>query len=465
MPNGAPTNDANGPPAPLPKPHIPTVREVFCQAKHDLFGTKDVQETPTVSYTWMADQLGHFTLGFVLTLIVYWLAKTSGCPLSDRAWFLPALALGNFLIWVVKELFDYRAEVKRAREAGSTFPFNSGEIGQNIRAALFYIGAGAALAAATAFYPPWVAVATFLVLGAAALVVGFRWVRKKITFQQAGLPYLYRLANFPNSIPEDRRKGVVDFVEELVKPARRPQPGAPKRHLVITGKLNAGKSSLAVGVGTEFAFRLGIGRYTSLVKLIQSHERKKQKVPQAVPAGVPMNPEEQEFQDGRILWPWDRADLLIIDDVDDVIGITGRIKQASENGASLDDLISGLLGENAGKSAAAEAPLGAVIANVVRCHFDQIKQSPELKKSPTELIAAVLRDHFDDLIQKLKAIPRVVWVLSDAIDTPHFVDGVLKKLFGATDDSVCCAELAETVAAAGAGKGMEEADRPKVLSA
>ena len=43
-------------------------------------------------------------------------------------------------------------------------------------------------------------------------------------------------------------------------PVEKVQP-VPCRHLLITGPLRSGKTSLAVGIGTEFAFALGIGRY------------------------------------------------------------------------------------------------------------------------------------------------------------------------------------------------------------
>ena len=91
---------------------------------------------------------------------------------------------------------------------------------------------------------------------------------------------------------------------ELSKPA--PAGAAPKiaDHLVIAGPLDSGKSSLAAGIGTEFAFRMGIGRYTTLVKLLQSVIRQDGQV------------DEPEFDDGRILWPWQTSNLLIVDDVD-----------------------------------------------------------------------------------------------------------------------------------------------------
>lgn len=143
------------------------------------------------------------------------------------------------------------------------------------------------------------------------------WLHRKITFQQAGLPYLYRLATFPNEV--DRK--TAEFIVAMSKP----DPAGPVppicKHLIISGPLESGKSSLAVGIGTEFAFRMGIGRYTTLVKLLQSVITKEG------------GPAHTEFNDGRILWPWETSDLLIIDDVDvisDLIpesmgdGATGR---------------------------------------------------------------------------------------------------------------------------------------------
>src|SRR5262249_16594704 len=59
-------------PAPVsltPEPHLPTWKEVGCQAYRDWFG-KDVQETPTVSYIWAADQFGHVGLGFQGTFLI-----------------------------------------------------------------------------------------------------------------------------------------------------------------------------------------------------------------------------------------------------------------------------------------------------------------------------------------------------------------------------------------------------------
>jgi hypothetical protein len=83
-------------------------------------------------------------------------------------------------------------------------------------------------------------------------------------------------------------------------------------HFVVAGDLDSGKSSLAVGVGTEFAFRMGVGRYITLVKLLESAIRFRGD-------GLP----DHEFDDGRILWPWQSADLLIVDDVELNLSLLG----------------------------------------------------------------------------------------------------------------------------------------------
>src|ERR1700722_8249214 len=60
------------------------IRRVFTQVSHDLYGTKDVQDVITASYVWMADQIGHISLGLVPTLLLPWL-----CTLLPEGFFPP----------------------------------------------------------------------------------------------------------------------------------------------------------------------------------------------------------------------------------------------------------------------------------------------------------------------------------------------------------------------------------------
>src|SRR5262245_47146447 len=98
---------------PTNKPHLPGIPDVAKQAFHDVIA-KDVQVTPTVSYVWMADQLGHFGMGFMITYLLGWIATLLHHGAKET---LAGLAVFNFLIWVVKETFDYFLEASNAKKA------------------------------------------------------------------------------------------------------------------------------------------------------------------------------------------------------------------------------------------------------------------------------------------------------------------------------------------------------------
>jgi hypothetical protein len=279
----------------FPKPKLPGPIDVVKQVYADLFG-KDVQETATFSYEWVADQMGHFSLGFMITYLLSWIFYPTP-PANSLDYF--KLAGWVMLVFIVKELRDFVSEWWKSRTAKSVFKFNSIEILYNVATALFYILLGS-LVAGFALWNPRYGIVAVAITVPLALILGYFWLRLKITFQQAGLPYLYRLATFPSPID----KKTAQFIVELSKPAPSGEKPTLAHHLIIAGPLDSGKSSLATAIGTEFAFRLGIGCYTTLAKLLQSALRTDGNIHKAA------------FDDGRILWPWQNSDLLIVDDVD-----------------------------------------------------------------------------------------------------------------------------------------------------
>jgi hypothetical protein len=287
----------------------PTVHDIGCQVQRDLFG-KDVQDTPTASYSWVADQFGHFALGFEITFALSWIFILAGWDHAPTIYLIPVSIL---VFFALKELSDYVTARRKATQAKSDFPFDQAEILWNMGTAVLYIGLGVVVAApAVVLTKSWALVPLVMLIPVAgvAIFVGIWWLRRKITFQQAGLPMMYRLAIFPNYLGDGSElKSNIAFVNALIDPT---QPAG--RHLVIAGPPLAGKSSLATGVGTEFAFKKGIGRYTTLLKLLES----------STPVKNPQTDIPTEFQDGRILWPWETADLLIVDDVDFVSDFTRR---------------------------------------------------------------------------------------------------------------------------------------------
>ena len=80
----------------------PSFKEIVSQLRYDWFG-KDVQQTPTVSYVWTADQFGHFGLGFQITFLFSWILAALFTDLP--AWKTAIIAaLLNMLLWIVKEI-------------------------------------------------------------------------------------------------------------------------------------------------------------------------------------------------------------------------------------------------------------------------------------------------------------------------------------------------------------------------
>jgi hypothetical protein len=244
-------------------------RRIITQVGHDLYGTKDVQDAITASYVWLADQIGHLSLGLLPTLLLgwFWRLLCQCWGLSDR-WFIVgcvAIALGFFVVWVVKEKQDYDDTFKRAIKR---FPFDSSDIKWNIKTALLYFGIGGLLALAS-FIGLWWLIGALLLSLWPVIRVACWWLRRKLPFQQAGLPYLYRLKRtsgrsgqalglFQNVQSRTGRSGFregsvrKDPVERLAVPA-----GISNRSPLRSGKTNwrsaSAPNSPALGIGRYFS--------------------------------------------------------------------------------------------------------------------------------------------------------------------------------------------------------------------
>jgi hypothetical protein len=304
-------------------------------------------------------------------------------------------------------------------------------------------------------------------------LMSYWWLSRKITFQQAALPYLYRLANFPNNIPdelgsnalgtpEEKQTILSNHVRELLGPAMPmakaeatafindkllaptlPEswlgysllragfsrdcvkrlgfrfPKCEPAHLILAGMPNAGKSSLAVGIGTEFVFKLGLARYVTLATLLDvalerdaAEKAKAFAVKKAMegktgiidyeesPAaelqaqeadamtkGKPEPPRAiravEEFNDGRVIWKWSEVQMLIVDDVDDVARVTHGPESLTSDG----------------------------------------------KEMYNQTVAAILKSRFGSVIQDLKKIPRTIWICNQLI-AKEAVKGYLEQILG-----------------------------------
>jgi hypothetical protein len=130
-----------------------------------------------------------------------------------------------------------------------------------------------------------------------ALVAAYPWVRQKIIWQKAGMPFLFRLANAPATVSAADAKKLQTYTDAHIR--KRTERATHTPAIILTGPLWAGKTSLACGIGTEAAFRKLTVRYVTFDKLRQMAATN---VDDLGPRNI-------------LYWRWRTSELVIIDDI------------------------------------------------------------------------------------------------------------------------------------------------------
>jgi IstB-like ATP binding protein len=295
---------------PLP-PHV-SPRELLNQFVQDVHG-KEVQIAATYSYMWLADQVGHICVGIVFTflfnfIIIVFLLYCYGW-IGDWGHHLIAFGLTS----AVAAGWEYRSYKCAVRNCVGPFPPDRTLLAKNAATAAIYIVLGAGIGwvildadSATTIAPAmWTAAKCIALLLLAALLVPF-WLRQKIIWQKAGLPYLARLADAEFGISRELSSQLLHLIES---------GGAQLQErwvVVIGGPIGSGRTSLASAIGTEFAFRGRRVRYLRFGDLVEfdisgDYED----------APPPPGPRNIQY------WPWSTAEVLIIDDLGPTLAAAG----------------------------------------------------------------------------------------------------------------------------------------------
>jgi hypothetical protein len=299
------------------------IRRVWQQVKWDLFETKDVQDAITASYVWLEDEAGHIGLGFASTILLCWVVSlfwVDASPPRYAAFVAVAVTLLSFFTY--KELRDRK--VCKARRGG-VFKFDSQDLDWNVETAVLAFGVGVFFAL-TPFLVGWRGPLVVLPISLAVIVpMAYWWLKRKLAFQQAGLPYLFRLADFNRTLEPSSVKLVSKFAsyrntrhsltQLLFETDRQPDREPEFRHILITGDLGAGKTSLCTGIAAEFALSLKKCRYLTAMKLVEFVLAKHDGGPTA---------NDVEFDDGLYLWHPSACDMVIVDDVDIGVSMAGQ---------------------------------------------------------------------------------------------------------------------------------------------
>src|SRR5262245_32799554 len=286
-----------------PEPPAITVKDIGRQFWIDIAG-KEVQIAESSSHSWVANQFGHVCLGILLASGVGILLASLKVPFPWAGIVGCAITAVGASVW---EWLAYRKAVKDA--AGHQFPLGEKLLRKNAIDAAAYMILGVAIAFVYRFFSlttfdflgipsGWWGGFLYVLIVLEAIRRALFWLRQKITWQKAGLPFLFRLADArPIQDPVDARN-----LQNLID--RTLPPSVEANQVVIGGPISSGRTEFSTGIGTEFAFRDATVRYLGLATLLEFAARAKK----------PPFPDDQGPRNIQYCL-WSVPQVVIIDDI------------------------------------------------------------------------------------------------------------------------------------------------------
>jgi hypothetical protein len=263
------------------KSHKLTLRQIWSTLHADLIG-KDSHRGITLTYGWLANQTGHFALGFIPTTILYMKGVTPWLSFFYVAVF-----------WLIFEIFNALSPLyKKEYKGNGTFKPAWGNLTFDTFTDLCFFWLGSlsiyAFLSSNGDLKYWlIALLVFLVFSSRY------WFFTKLYQQNAFFPYQFRLSQWSGKFEDDV---AAQQIKTLLD-----QPLQPK-HFIIYGPAKSGKTTISVGIGNELAIRHHRSTFTTLNKWLAKLSV------------------DREDTSGRSLglWSWMESDFVIIDDINPV---------------------------------------------------------------------------------------------------------------------------------------------------
>ena len=271
-----------------------SLRDMLRQVKRDLIG-KDSYRGVTLTYTWLANQFGHFSLGFIPTYFIYFFLKPHYNLSSASVYAALIISTG----WLLFETYNFLGPLLLERKQGA-----NNAVARNTRAeysftppwaniafdtitdiSFFWTGA---FSSSLLLYYSDIKLIILLLLVCLLAYPSYYWYLTKMYIQQAIYPYQFRLSQWDKSISYQNKIRICQFLEN-------PNRG---NHLLVFGAKHSGPDSLCIGIGTERAIKHQSCSYITAMKLF----------------GL-LNEDYESGDDNHTLWNWRSSSVLIIDDI------------------------------------------------------------------------------------------------------------------------------------------------------
>lgn len=270
-----------------------TRKKIFQQLLADLIG-KDSHRGVTLTYSWFANQFGHFSLGFIPTLLFFSFLVNDFFDLPP-VFFAP---ISVSLAWLLFELYNFLGPLLRKRKSITKVIWVPGKAEYKFEPAwgniafdtftdlcFFWIGA---FSASIFIESTPTAKITLLILLLVVLYPAYYWFLTKMYLQNAFYPLQYRLSQWDFGITKTNKETVLNFLKKKDE----------GNHLMICGGKGKGKTSLSIGIATEYSISHKSSIYTTASKLYGLFRES-----------------DQPITDDTLAWTWQNSSFLVIDDI------------------------------------------------------------------------------------------------------------------------------------------------------
>lgn len=282
-------------------------RQILKQLGEDLIG-KDSYRGVTFTYSWLANQFGHYSLGYIPTLVAFAALERWATWENKALW--AALMVSGF--WLIFEVCNFLGPLLLNRQSSAqnlyipskqkyVFQPDWKNVAFDTFTDLLFFWFGAFSAGILLDFPNPVLnpviIVTLIVLALALLYPAYYWFLTKMYLQYAKFPVQYRLSQWTRLPDNDQLdKSDIQTVNQYLKNATT----SNGHHLLVFGGRRSGKNTLGIGIATELAIRHRTCSYYSAIQLFNTFSLTEEQIMES---------------DECKVWSWRSASVLVIDDI------------------------------------------------------------------------------------------------------------------------------------------------------